>query len=115
MTLLDTPIGELLKNGLLAQALEEKEQKCNATWEANKTYTRQHTGGFFVISDSLDGVLNPADGKRYDSKSAYHKTLKAKGLEIDDRKHVEYRPPEVKINERAFDAAFKKTMEQFNV
>lgn len=30
----------------------------------------------------IQGVLNPADGKRYDSKSEYYKAVKAKGLEI---------------------------------
>lgn len=38
---------------------------------------------FSVISDDLGGgVLCPADGKRYDSKSAYYRAVKSKGLEI---------------------------------
>lgn len=35
-----------------------------------------------LISDSLADVLNPADGKRYDSKSKYYAAVKAKGCEI---------------------------------
>lgn len=33
----------------------------------------------YVISDSLDGVLNHANGKVYDSKSKYYADLKASG------------------------------------
>jgi hypothetical protein len=36
----------------------------------------------YVISDSLDGVWNPCDGKRYDSKSQYYAAVKAHGGEI---------------------------------
>lgn len=37
-----------------------------------------------VISDDLgkDGVFNPANGKRYDSKSAYYRAVKDAGCEI---------------------------------
>lgn len=37
-----------------------------------------------IVSDDLgmQGVLNPADGKKYDSKSAYYKSVKDQGLEI---------------------------------
>lgn len=68
-----------------------------------------------VISDHLDNVVNPVDGRVYDSKSAYYRTLKERGLEIDDRKHVEFTPPQSRFDERKFDAAFKKTLEQLNV
>ena len=37
-----------------------------------------------VISDDMGtkGVLNPADDKMYDSRAAYYKAVKSKGLEI---------------------------------
>lgn len=35
-----------------------------------------------VISDHLDGIVNPMDGKRYDSKSRYYAEVKARGGEI---------------------------------
>lgn len=40
--------------------------------------------GFYVISDDLGtkGVFNPANGKTYDSKSEYGKSVKAAGMEI---------------------------------
>lgn len=36
----------------------------------------------YVISDHLDGVRNPVDGRQYDSKSAYYKAVRAAGCEI---------------------------------
>lgn len=38
--------------------------------------------GVMVISDRLDGVLNPVDGRRYDSKRAYARAVRAAGCEI---------------------------------
>lgn len=35
-----------------------------------------------IISDHLDGVKNPVDGKRYDSKSSYYQAVKDAGCEI---------------------------------
>ncbi len=38
--------------------------------------------GFYVISDDLGikGVINPVNGKQYDSKSQYYKTVKQAGM-----------------------------------
>jgi hypothetical protein len=35
-----------------------------------------------IIRDYLDGVVNPCNGKRYDSKSAYYQAVKDAGCEI---------------------------------
>lgn len=35
-----------------------------------------------IISDHLDGVQNPCDGKTYDSKSAYYRAVRDAGCEI---------------------------------
>lgn len=35
-----------------------------------------------IIRDGLDGMLSHADGKQYDSKSAYYRTLKETGNRI---------------------------------
>jgi hypothetical protein len=35
-----------------------------------------------IIRDGLDNVVNPVDGKAYDSKSAYYQAVKAAGCEI---------------------------------
>ena len=59
---------------------------------------RSHLSRPYVISDHLDGVQNPVDGKRYDSKSAYYRTVKDAGCEImgsdpQANKRPEYEPP----------------------
>jgi hypothetical protein len=38
--------------------------------------------GVTVISDALEGVLNPVDGRRYDSKAAYHAAVRRAGCEV---------------------------------
>lgn len=44
-----------------------------------------------VIKDSLDYVLNPADGRRYSSKRAYYKAVRAAGCEIVGNEKMERR------------------------
>lgn len=53
----------------------------------------------YLISDNMDGTLNHADGKRYSSKRAYEKAVKAAGCEIvgndssfKQPKRKEYKP-----------------------
>lgn len=38
--------------------------------------------GVLILSDTLDGVVNPVDGRRYDSKSAYVRAVREAGCEI---------------------------------
>jgi hypothetical protein len=38
--------------------------------------------GSYVISDSLDDVMNHADGQRYSSKRAYERAVRRAGCEI---------------------------------
>lgn len=35
-----------------------------------------------IISDGMNATLNPANGRTYDSKSAYYKAVRAAGCEI---------------------------------
>jgi hypothetical protein len=47
-----------------------------------------------IIRDGLDGMLSHADGKRYDSKSAYYRTLKETGNRIVEAgERPEYEAP----------------------
>ncbi len=46
------------------------------------TVARSDLASPMVISDSLDGVWNPINGQRYDSKRAYYKAVRAHGGEI---------------------------------
>jgi hypothetical protein len=44
----------------------------------------------YIRSDGMDAIMNHADGKLYDSKSAYYGAVKAAGCEITG----DYQPPE---------------------
>lgn len=52
-------------------------------------------GAPMVVSDNLGlgGVLNPADGKRYDSKRAYYRAVRAAGGEIVGNETQKQAPP----------------------
>lgn len=47
-----------------------------------KPYGATHFASSDCLGDGVKGVFNPADGKTYDSRSAYYNAIKAKGLEI---------------------------------
>lgn len=68
---IDAAIDTAVNSGLLARV------------ECEQVIHRQSAN---VVSDDLGikGVLNPADGKTYDSKSAYYKALKESGCHIVD-------------------------------
>lgn len=61
---------------------------------------------FNMVSDQLGegvkGILNHADGKIYDSKSAYHRTLRERGFHIREDKE----PP--KIREKSIAPGLKQ-------
>ena len=64
----------------------------------------------YIISDDLGmkGVFNHADGKLYDSKSAYKKAVKAAGLEIlgnDAPRDVKPAEPKIDMNDLKRDIA----------
>jgi len=62
-----------------------------------KSYPK--TKSHFVISDNLgsgvNGIINHADGKRYDSKSNYEKAVRAKGCRVvgNDWNNTQWKAP----------------------
>ena len=44
---------------------------------------------FYAIADGMDPVRNMADGKMYDSKSAYYGAVRAHGCEVIGNDRVE--------------------------
>jgi hypothetical protein len=66
-----------------------------------------HYGGSDSLGEGVKGVFNPADGKTYDSKSAYYNAVKAKGLVIDDSPTP--RTPAPKLNPINWEKAVKET------
>lgn len=54
-----------------------------AAWrQASAILTRSDFPAPIVIRDALDGVVNPCDGKPYDSKRAYYQAVKDHGCVI---------------------------------
>ena len=48
----------------------------------------RHGEGPMLIRDHLDDMVSMADGQTYTSKRGYYRSLKDKGLEIDDRPRI---------------------------
>jgi len=72
-----------------------------AARRARAARTRSSLPAPMIISDHLDGVKNPVDGKLYDSKSAYYQAVKDAGCEIigNESPRRPYAAPDVKAEE----------------
>jgi hypothetical protein len=97
--LLKTPLRELTSEQK-TQALMAYERKVAAVMAENKKFKPSLTIGIHIMSDDFkDGaIFCPADGKTYDSKSAYKKAVKSKGYEIVGEKQSPTRPVEQQID-----------------
>lgn len=82
MSLLKVPIRELLVKGLLPEAIKEHDLKIAKIRADNLAYKAAPKGRHYIISDNLNDVMNPANGKIYDSKSAYYRAVKDAGCNI---------------------------------
>lgn len=51
--------------------------------------------GSDTLPGGVNGILNHADGKRYDSKSQYERAVKAKGCRVvgNDMNNASWKPP----------------------
>lgn len=84
---------------------------CNSH-QGNIGYLGYKGGSSLVRSDRIDPMLNPADGKMYDSRSAYYKTIDKKGAYIqEESRYTKLEKPST-FNEKKFDQSFKKALEQ---
>lgn len=77
---------------------------CDGQWVENAA-PRAATG-MQIIPDTIDSFKSMADGKYYDSKSAYRRELKARGYEeVGNERPAprEYEPPSAEADlQRAF-------------
>lgn len=64
------------------------------------------------LGEGVRGMFNPADGKMYDSKSAYYNSIKAKGLVINDSPELKSSKP--KLNPINWEKAVKKSIDQLS-
>lgn len=83
LELISTPIGNLSLE-LRAMAFAVRDKLDAAIAEENKNFVPSFKSIPNIISDYMptgagQAILNHADGKMYDSKSAYNKALKASG------------------------------------
>ena len=78
IALLLKPIAQLTV-AELPYAVSAKDRHGELNRKANAEYISDRKKTFYVQSDCLDRVLNPATGKYYDSKSKYYADLKATG------------------------------------
>lgn len=66
-----------------AKVSEYSEGKHNkGGWIAAAVSGPSHYAGSDSLGLGVQGIFNPADGKTYDSRSAYYNAIKAKGLVI---------------------------------
>lgn len=77
-TLLTMPIRELNAE-MFALAVRARDKCDNVVRELNKSYKSSYSGQHFIISDSLGDIVNPMNGKVYDSKSKYYADVRAQG------------------------------------
>lgn len=114
--LLNVSIADLLASGKLKEAIFQKDQQLNDIAELNKSFVpTQRTGGIVVMADRMDPMLNPVDGKMYDSRSAYHKAVDKKGAYIqEESRYTKLEKPST-FNEKKFDQSFKKALEQHGI
>ncbi len=61
-------------------------------WECRGHFPAPPHGTLNIISDTLDYVMNPADGRRYSSKAKYYAAVRAKGCEIVGNENVKAAP-----------------------
>ena len=73
-------------------------------------YLGHRSGAPNIISDDLGigGVLNPATGKKYDSKSAYYRDVRAAGYEIVGNEKMG--PSKPKLQEIDWEQAVAETL-----
>lgn len=88
--IIDLKISQALESGLIAKAYHEPALK-----QAGPHVISDYTGG------GIDGIKSMADGKYYDSKSAYRKELKRQGLvELGNDAPTKGKGPEARINDK---------------
>lgn len=110
--LLTTPLAALTPEEKLA-AMHARDDLDAATREENKAFTPSGVGLPHIISDHFSGgdLYSHADGKMYDSKSAYKRAVKAAGYEICGEG---IKPQKPKTSEIDWKGAVAETLERMN-
>lgn len=75
---LKTPVKDLTRESLQV-AISAKDKVNSNIQRENSLYVRKPVSKVYLVSDSIDPIINQANGKVYDSKSKYYADLKASG------------------------------------
>lgn len=75
---LKTPMKDLTRESLQV-AISAKDKVNSNIQRENALYVRKPVSKVYLVSDSIDPIINQANGKAYDSKSKYYADLKASG------------------------------------
>lgn len=97
--LLRTPLSQLTADQK-RMACDALDRRTEATRKENKKFKPSISIGLHVCSDDFKTgpMFCPADGKTYDSKSAYKNAVKSKGYEIVGDKQTPTRPVQKDID-----------------
>lgn len=108
--LLNTPLSELSAEEKTA-AVHARDALDAKNYAENKRYKPLSAGVPHIISDHFASgdLYSHADGKTYDSKSAYKKAVKAAGYEICGEGIKPQKPKESEIN---WNGAVAETLER---
>lgn len=98
-----------LEQWLRKEAVDEKVLKAKLEIHKSPDFIAPR---IYLNSDDLgiNGIVNQADGKKYDSKSEYYKSIKSKGLVIDDTPIA--KPSKPKLKEINWEKAVAETIQQ---
>lgn len=69
-----------------------------------------HYAGSDNLGEGVQGLFNPADGKKYDSKAEYYNAVKAKGCEVVGDEPI--KPSKPKLKEINWEKAVAETLQQ---
>ena len=100
--IVDLKIAQALEAGMIAKVYHEPATKQNGPHVIS-----DYTGG------GIDGIKSMADGKYYDSKSAYRKELKRHGLvELGNDAPTKGKGPEAHINDKELKQDIAQAIQQ---
>jgi len=100
--LLDIRVMNAIRGGMVNEVQSESVERQRAAYVQTD-----------CMGEGVKGITSMADGKQYDSKSAYRKSLKEKGLvELGNDAPTKGKGPEASISERELKRDIKTAIEQ---
>ena len=108
--ILTTPLADL-KLDMMPALFSAYDRRNKLVQEANKTYVPKNNGIHYVISDGMNAIMNPMNGKVYDSRSAYYQSVKDAGGIIVGNEKMKKRET-TSIDKKALRSGLKQAAEK---